>query len=163
MEEENKNESTTEVAGIDYIQTIEDLKKNSVPKAEYEKLVQEQRKLMDAFIQGKQPEVTEEAPVLPSVDELRKDLFTVDCNLSNLDYCTKALQLRTQILDQGGDDIFVASNSNLTPTQFDYDRAKAVAEVMQDCIEYAKGDSEAFTNELMRRTNDVAIPGRGRR
>ena len=30
---------------------------------------------------------------------------------------------------------------------------------MKECVEYADGDSELFTNELMRRTND-AMPAK---
>ena len=30
---------------------------------------------------------------------------------------------------------------------------------MRECVEYAEGDSELFTNELMRRTND-AMPAK---
>lgn len=166
--EENKNEEVnvttdaTENIGVDYIAQIEQLKKNSVPRAEYDKLKSEQERMLKVLQEGGQVTVESGEPDAPSVDALRKELFTTDCELSNLDYCTKALELRKQILEQEGKDIFVASNPRLAPTQFDYERAAAVAETMAECIKYANGDSEAFTNELMRRTNDVSPTYRGR-
>lgn len=166
--EENKNEEVnvttdaTENIGVDYIAQIEQLKKNSVPRAEYDKLKSEQERMLKVLQEGGQVKVESGEPDAPSVDDLRKELFTTDCELSNLDYCTKALELRKQILEQEGKDIFVASNPRLAPTQFDYERAEAVAETMAECIKYANGDSEAFTNELMRRTNDVSPTYRGR-
>ena len=42
----------------------------------------------------------------------------------------------------------------------DYEAAERVATVVRECIEYAKGDSAVFTNELQRRTVDTAIPRR---
>lgn len=164
--EENKNEiattDTNENIGVDYISIIEQMKKDSVPKSEYDKLKGEQERMLKVLQEGGKLQENQAAVEMPSVEELRKSLFTTDCELSNIDYCTKALQLRKQILEQEGRDIFVAQNPRLTPTSYDYERADAVATVMAECIEYAKGDSELFTNELMRRTNDVGPSYRGR-
>ena len=44
----------------------------------------------------------------------------------------------------------------ITPTDEDISAANRVATVLQECVDYAQGDSQAFTNELQRRTIDTA-------
>jgi len=93
--------------------------------------------------------------VIPSSEEIQKlrvELFADDKEHSNLEYVTKALELREAILKKEGRDIFVGRGSNFEPTQEDYYRAENTAEIFKECVEYAQGDSEAFTTELMRRT-----------
>ena len=41
---------------------------------------------------------------------------------------------------------------NISPTEEDIKCAEKVADVFQQCIDYAKGDPTVFTNELQRRT-----------
>ena len=54
----------------------------------------------------------------------------------------------------------IASMALLTisriPDNSDYEAAQRVADALQSCVEVADGDSEIFTRELMRITNDVA-------
>lgn len=142
----------------DYIDQINELKATTVSKADYEKLRNENKKLLNSLVKG---DYEQESVVLskPSNDELRRDLFNSKNEMTNLEYVTKALQLRNNILEETGKDIFVASNSVYTPTQESYECANRVAQVFEECIEYANGDSEVFTNELMRRTDDVKLPG----
>ena len=49
-------------------------------------------------------------------------------------------------------------SAKIVPTTEDIECANRVAEVVKECIEYADGDSQLFTNELNRRTVDVALP-----
>lgn len=91
------------------------------------------------------------------VDKLRKELFTRNNSLSNLDYCKKALALRKALIDRGERDPFLPygrkPNGDLVlPTESDIEAANRVATVMEECITYVKGDSQLFTNELSRRT-----------
>jgi hypothetical protein len=43
------------------------------------------------------------------------------------------------------------------PTDEDVRTAQKVADVLQECVDYAEGDSAVFTNELQRRLVDVKI------
>ena len=43
------------------------------------------------------------------------------------------------------------------PTDDDVKTAEKVAQVLQECVDYAEGDSAVFTNELQRRMVDVKI------
>lgn len=155
---ENNEENSLEQ---DYIDQIAQLKQNTVSKTEYEKLRADHKKALDALVNGGQltPEETEK-PV--DKDALRKELFNEGCSLSNLEYWQKTLQLRKAIIDEGGTDPFLPYGSKIAPTVEDVEKANTVAEVVQECIDYADGDSRIFTNELDRRTID-AMPFAGRK
>lgn len=158
MEEKDLNsvtsqEGDTTETEFDPVQAINELKQNSVSKEQYQKVVEEKNKYLKALIDGNQ--VAEAQPKEPvNIDELRNSLFGEE--LSNLDYAKKALKLRDAIIEKEGKDIFVGRGSKLTPTTEDYECAQHVADVFQQCIDVAEGDSEIFTRELMRLTDDVA-------
>ena len=163
MLEEEKEISVTgtvEDNTQDYIKAIKDLKQNSVDRSEYEKLRAENKKLIDAVVNG-QPGQEEPAVSKHSkeqIDELRNDLFNSPKELNNLEYVTKAMELREALMENGEPDPFLPVGKQISPTRDDLEGAEKVAQVYRECIEYADGDSEVFTNELMRRTRDVKLP-----
>ena len=155
MAEENKSGTggttpTTE----ELLATIKTMKENSVSRSEYEALKDDNKKLLDAIVNGQKEE---EQSVVYSDDEvnaLREKLFNVEKHdLTNLEYAQCAVQLRDAILEKSGNktDIFVGTYNKFEPTQEDYYRAENTAETLKECIEYAKGDSQLFTQELQRR------------
>ena len=140
---------------FDPVAAINELKQNSVSKEDYNKVVAEKNKYLKALIDGNQvAEVQKKEPV--DIDGLRKELFSGEKDLTNLEYATKALELRHALIARDGVDIFVGRGSKLTPTDDDYEAAQRVADGFQQCIDVAQGDSEIFTRELMRITEDVA-------
>lgn len=149
----------------DYIKAIKEMKQNSVSKTEYEKLKAENRNLLQTLIDGGSIEVAQEAPEV-DVTAIRKELFSEDCALNNLQYISKALDLRDAVMAKGEPDPFLPVYSQKAPTAEEAEQAEAVAAVFRECVDYAQGDSQLFTQELMRRTNDsrpMANTGRGRR
>lgn len=144
-----------------YIEAIKEMKANSVDKAAYDKLKEENKQLLDALINGGQ--VTQELQKEPvDIDSLRKRLFGGEAELSNLDYMKTALELREALLDQGSPDPFLPYGQNIAPTDEDIRTADRVAEAIKSCIDYADGDSEIFTNELQRIMVDTSPIKRGR-
>ena len=144
----------------DYISAIKDLKQNSVARSEYDKLRAENKKLIDAVINGA-PGQEEQVVVKHSkeqIDDLRNELFNSPKELSNLEYITKAMELREALMENGEPDPFLPVGKQISPTRDDLEGAEKVAQVYKECIDYAEGDSEVFTNELMRRTRDVKLP-----
>ena len=144
----------------DYITAIKELKQNSVDRSEYEKLRAENKKLIDTVVNGL-PGQEEQVVVRHSreqIDDLRNELFNSPRELNNLEYVTKAMELREALIENGEPDPFLPVGKQISPTRDDLERAEKVAQVYKECIEYAEGDSQVFTNELMRRTRDVKLP-----
>lgn len=144
----------------DYIAAIKELKQNSVDRSEYNKLRAENKRLIDAVVNG-QPGQEEQVVVKHSkeqIDDLRNDLFNSPRELNNLEFITKTMELREALMENGEPDPFLPVGKQISPTRDDIEGAEKVAQVYKECIEYAEGDSEVFTNELMRRTRDVKLP-----
>ena len=144
----------------DYLAAIKELKEKSVDRSEYDKLREENKKLIDAVVNG-QP--GQEEPVFTKhskeqIDDLRNELFNSPRELNNLEYITKAMELREALMENGEPDPFLPVGKQISPTRDDLEGAEKVAQVYKECIDYAEGDSEVFTNELMRRTRDVKLP-----
>lgn len=159
-EEETSVTGTVEDNTQDYLAAIKELKQNSVDRSEYDKLRAENKKLIDAVVNG-QPGQEEQVVVKHSkeqIDELRNDLFNSPRELNNLEYITKAMELREALMENGEPDPFLPVGKQISPTRDDLEGAEKVAQVYRECIDYAEGDSEVFTNELMRRTRDVKLP-----
>lgn len=154
MTEEEKNVTGEVVdSNADYIAAINELKQNSVDRSKYEQLRADNKRLLDSIVNGQTVEVPAvEQPV--DIKELRDKLFHNE-NQTNLQYCENALKLREALIANGEADPFLPCGNKTLPTDEDRATAQRVADVMQDCIDYAEGDSNVFTNELMRRTVDT--------
>lgn len=163
------NVTEVENDNLDYIETIKQLKQTTVPKTELEKLQAENKKLLDTLLEGGEMEAAASTAQKRTPDEIRKELFGDNADsLTNLEFAQKAIELREAILDEGGIDPFVPQGSKIIAEDSDFATAEKVAEALKSCIEYADGNSEIFTNELMRITADVApvstrARGNGRR
>ena len=144
----------------DYIAQIKNLKENSVSKDDYNKLKADNKKLIDALANGTPIEgkVEPKISAVENINNLRNKLFGKGSNLDNLEYCKTAVELRDALIEKGERDPFLPFGHNVVATESDHETANRVASVMKECIEYADGDPDIFTNELQRRTVDVVIP-----
>ena len=151
----NENETRTQEAeGVDYIAAIEELKANSVNRDLYNKLKDENSRLLNTLISGGQLEVQSEEKV--DMNQLRKELYGGDQAMSNLDYWTKTMKLREAIIESGKPDPFTPQGKNIVATDEDRAAAQKVADGIQHCIDIAEGDNLVFTNELQRIMVDTA-------
>lgn len=146
-QQENVNDST------DYIEALKEMKQNSVARESYDKLKAENKQLLDALVNGKEIDIKKEEPV--DISKLRADLFNKDKQLSNLDYVSSALKLRNALLETGERDPFLPYGDKVTLTAEHYDKAEQVAAVLQECVDFADGDSGIFSAELQRRLKDT--------
>ena len=159
-ENENENVVTVEDNTNDYIEQIKKLKESSVSKDDYNKLKADNKKLIDALANGSQLEGVVEPKIdaVENINNLRKKLFSKGSNLNNLEYCKTAVELRDALIEKGERDPFLPFGHNVVTTDSDNETANRVATIMRECIDYADGDSDIFTNELQRRTVDISIP-----
>lgn len=153
MAEENKNPE--ESTDVDYIAAIKELKETTVPKEQYAKLKEENKRLLQSVLNGEQIEGAVAAST-PDIAQLRNELFSGEADFSNLDYISKTLQLREQIIASGGRDPFLPFGKKYVYNPDDEEAAERVAKVLQECVDYADGDSTIFTNELQRVMVDSA-------
>ena len=146
-----------------YIDALEEQKKNSVSKDEYEALKRENQELFNAVLNGGSlqsgsPKVDEK----PDIKQLREDLYGGKKQLNNLEFAKKTLELRKALMDEGEIDPFVPVGQNITPDADDFEAAERVASVIQECIDTSEGDSGVFTNLLQLKTAEamprVAMP-----
>ena len=146
----NELTNTTESTEQNYIDTIKKLKENSVEKDKYNKVIEENKQLLKALTESRPPEQKEEEPKV-DIQKLRKELYENEGKgLTNLEYIEKTLALRNALLEDG-EDIFVKKTN---ATQQDYERAEKTATILQECVEFAKGDTNSFNAELQRRLED---------
>lgn len=138
----------------DYLEAIKNLKQNTVDKAKYEQSEAERKRLLNMVVNGQTVDVPEE-PKHREINVIRNEFFNKEHN--NLDYIKLSLELRNALIAEGQPDPFLPYGRQISPTREDEEIAEKVAQVYQECVDFAEGDSELFTNELMRRTKDVKI------
>lgn len=155
QEEKELNVSGEKVEDMtpDYLAAINELKQNSVNREDYNKLKAENKKLLDSIVNGVPVEV--QSPQRKSIEELRAAYLKED--QTNLEYISNALKLREALISEGKPDPFLPIGEQILPTDEDVAAANKVASVLQECVDYAEGDSAVFTNELQRRLVDVKI------
>ena len=136
----------------DYVEAIKSLKQNSVSKADYDALRLENKKLLQAVVNGQTIEVEPEEPEV-DLAQLRKNVFD-NPNQTNLEYVTNVLKLRDAVLEKEGYDVFVPQSSQYSPTQDDIARAQRVAEQFKEMVDIADGNPNVFLNEFQRRVKD---------
>lgn len=140
----------------DYISEIQNLRANSVPREDYNKLREENKRLISSLAKG---ETIDKPAPEPDIKELRKCVFDNE-HQPNLEYWGAVFKLRDAVIDSGASDPFLPQGHKVVPTTEDFECANRVTAVIKECIDYADGDSQLFTNELMRRTVDVVPTNR---
>lgn len=152
--ENETQEDTSKNEYQEYIETINELKKNSVSKEKYDQLVTEKKGLIEALKNGGQVKIEEEKEKV-DIDQLRKDLYgNPNKQMSDIEYIDKTLQLRDALIERGERDPFLPNGADYNYSKEDQEKADYIASVYRECLEYAQGDNQAFMNELMRRTKD---------
>lgn len=162
MEDEKINASESAVENDttnNYIETINEMKKNTVSKDLYAQLKEENKQLLNTIVNGNynidedSDGKVEEEPV--DLDALRKEMFSGNC--SNLKYAENALKLREEILKKDNVDIFLPHGQHIQPTKEDVESVQNVVNCLQHCIDEADGDSSIFTLELQKYLTDPII------
>jgi hypothetical protein len=137
----------------DYISALNEMKQNSVSKEQYQKLKDDNKRLLDALVSNKQIDIPEEKPA--DITELRAKLFNVDQGLSNIEFIDNALKLRAALIAQGEPDPFMPIGSKVQPTYDMVEKAENVAKGLQEMVEFADGDPGIFNAEYQRRVVDT--------
>lgn len=154
---EKEPEETDTVA---LAKALKETRENSVPKADYDKVVAEKNKLVAEIINGEDGGDNGQHTSAPQdldaeIKGLREELYGPKCSeLNNLQFWEKTLALRDAVIKKGDPDPFLPVGAKISPTDDDAVKAQNVADVVQQCIEEADGNSEVFTALLQSRTNN---------
>ena len=139
----------------DYLGAIKDLKQNTVERSKYDALKAENKKLLDAVINGSTAPAQQTKPKV-DIEELKKKTFFNE-NQSDLEYITNVLELRDAIIESGQPDPFLPCGQKIIPTEQDIAAAERVAKGLKEMVEVADGNSAVFHNEYERRVGDTII------
>lgn len=137
------------------IDTINELKANTVSKEKYDRLVAENKGLADALKTGGQVTLVNPEEEV-DVDELRSELYGGGRSktMPNIEYVEKTLKLRKALIERGEADPFMPNGHEYQYDQRDQDTANMIADTLQQCLDRAQGDNNVFTAELMRNMKD---------
>lgn len=141
----------------DYLATIKQLKENRVSKADYDKLMADNKALQEMIVNGQEPQV-EQVVKSRDVREILKDLN--NSTNTNLDYTKYLLEYRKAYFEKFGKDCFSGEGFNAKFSEADNETAQRVADVMQQCIDDCENDPTLFNALFQRRMNEVKIPPR---
>lgn len=154
--EENKNsrveENDVENADIDMVAAYEELRNNSVSKAEHEKVVAENRRLVQSLINGGSMK-QEETPREIDVAGIEKKLTNHSYRFKGIEGFQAMLDLREADLAAGKVDPFIPL-TNRSPSEADFEAAANRAAIYQECIDLAEGNDKIFVQELSRRIRE---------
>lgn len=147
-----------------YIDQINELKSNSVPRTEFDKIKEENRTLLSNLVNGTYPTATEQTPAeeKESLDDLRNRIFNDPKN--DLEYVAGVLEIRDRVMAEGGKDPFVNDNGRYQATEEDWRAGERLAEGLKHCVEVANGSNDVFIQEITRITRDTPItPNKSKR
>lgn len=151
MQDENLTRDEENVVdNANYIDAIKEIKQNSVSKEKYDALVAENKKLVDALVNGEEIETEQEEELKPRLDyykAYKENEFNTD-----LDYWTNFLNLREATIKEYGKDPCVTGNYGLSPEGERVEPAYGEAEtidqqlgIIKDMITEADGDPTVFS------------------
>lgn len=151
MQQDNRIEEEVDVnTSVDYLDTIEHLKKTTVSKEKFAELKAERDRILKAYANGDVidiPGANKEEPV--NVDELRKKIFSGELN--NIDFVDSCLKLRKALIERGERDPFLPNGHDYVIKPEDVEAANNIADVYEQCINDSNGDSNVFTAKLQTR------------
>lgn len=160
-EDNNTNTNTntnTYDTNTDYIAVIEEMKVNTVPRTDFEKLQEEKKRLLETLVKGGQVETPPTGPTQQDINTWAATLTAGNCVYSDLELAKASLNLRNACLELGMPDQYVRQGKNIKPTQEDINAGEATAKALRESIEAANGDNRKFCQELEARLADTGLP-----
>lgn len=145
MAQELETKNVEETVDADkLLEDISEVRKNMVPKEEYERLSKDNAKLKHALLTG----VTEKAvEPLKSAKELKKDYAdSIKSGVTNAQGFETALKLREAVINETGNDPFMTE----ALTKIDPNFGERVAEGLEQILEQSEGDPTMFNAILSR-------------
>ena len=152
--EETKKVETPET---NYIEQIQNLKKNTVSIDEYNRVLSDNKQLVEALMTTGPATATEPEAKIATDSEVQALINQLDKpNISNLDFIEASLALREARLSRGEDDPWAPTKEGYTDTDRDRELRDDMAAALAQTCAYARSvkgkreQAKLFDNELMR-------------
>jgi hypothetical protein len=165
MNEDNKDivinpDDSQDMDANEYVKQLEEIKKNTVSRSEYDRVVSENSRLIKGLAEqsNAEPDADKSNPV--DLKKLAEDFLKNGKDMTNLQYIESMLEIRDEAMKQGYKDPFLPTGSHVMIDDQMVEKAQHVADAFEDCIESAEGDSGLFTAHLQRILKDPVIPRR---
>lgn len=150
--EQLENSMEGEVSAVDI---ITEMRQNTVPKDKYNKVMEENQKLMRALANGETVQV--EAPKKPTALELHDEWANQD-GKSSIQIAKDTLALREAMIEEGFRDPFLPNGKDFVPEAQDMKDAEDVAALLQWAVDGANGNSGVFNSLLASKMVDTPRP-----
>lgn len=142
----NENTDNTEVSDFDLLNEVKQLKANSVPKEEYDKLLAEKKKIMRDFMYGNSGGSTETEETIVSIDDLRNKVLGDNVeSLSNREFWQSVSDLYHTRLKDDGVNIFLPKGKKTRYDRVDLDVVTDMMDNIDKILEDCEGNDDLFT------------------
>lgn len=162
MEEKETMETKVETPDTNYVKIIQDLKRTTVSRDEYNRVLEDNRMLANALAttpERKEESTDDSAKVATDeeVQDLRDKLYIQSClGIGNLDYIETSLDLRDAVLSRGERDPFLPTAEDYIETEDDCEDCRIRAAALRQMCNYARTapnkiqQNDVFNSELKR-------------
>lgn len=157
---ENENQILENQEEQSAIDIITEMRANTVSKDKYNKLKEDNEKLMRALANGET--LTVEPPKTANIEDLRKEYFEFE-NKSDVQIAKDILALREAIIESGDQDPFLPNGKGAVITQQDIADAQAVADLLQYAVDNSGGDNAVFLAQFSSKLVDNPMAGSKRK
>ena len=145
------DEMTNQEQGMeqDYLAQIQEMKKNSVSREVYDKMRDENKRLLEAIVNGEQLEQKQaETPKMRTPDEVYQDFVVSDKPRSDIERAKLWIEYRESCKAAGEPEPYVSNRKK--PSAAELESIDNTQRVLEHCLEYSNGNEEIFSTELKR-------------
>lgn len=139
----NENENETVNDNQQYIDAINEIRKNSISKDKYDKLVEENKQLINALKEGNQVEMVQEENK-PSLQELAEKLCNEEFEPTNIEGWKAAIEFRKAMIEAGFRDPFLPNSRNYTYKEEDSARSQLISDTLEKMIDDSQSNPDMF-------------------
>ena len=134
-----------------YIDALKKMKETSVSRDAYDKLMADNKALLDAMINGRDIELPAKEEPEVDVKKLREEYLATDGSESNIDFFKKLMTLRNETIKEYGQDPIFAKGHKYTSSANEMQEISEAYNIISDCLEQSDGDNDTFMRLLNRR------------
>lgn len=154
MAEEIKDQVTDkQVDSNEYIEAITKLKETTVSKDQYNKLKEENKKLLDSIVNGSDVDIPVKKEEKPNIKDLYNKLMDGEHPLNNYEYMQVFMQIKDAVEDQHGVDPTIPVGRKFSPEAADLLEIQQANDTFSEILKGSE-DNRDFMDAL-----DDCMPG----